>query len=187
MRDRIRTYTGRWFRPLAPTVDDIDIEDIAHALSNICRWTGHVKQFMSVAQHSVLVSQVCKPEDALSGLLHDASEAYLADLASPVKHAASMEAYRKAERKLQTVIYQRFGLPLRMLASVALADKLVLAAEARALMGFEWPEGLEIPEGLRIEPLAPSDAKVQFLERYWDLSGELEDAACQDAALTGKA
>ena len=83
--------TGHIF-PLDPDPSDIDIQDIAHALSNNCRWTGHVKSFYSVGQHSVLVSQIVEPENALAGLLHDASEAYLSDIARPVKYSEPMEA-----------------------------------------------------------------------------------------------
>ena len=88
------TYTGKEFYPLDPNPADIDIKDIAHALSNCCRFAGHIKSFYSVAQHSVIVSELCEPENALAGLLHDASEAYLSDIARPVKYTEQMEGYR---------------------------------------------------------------------------------------------
>jgi hypothetical protein len=94
--DWIQTYSGRQFWPLDPRVEDVHLEDIAHALSNVCRYTGHVREFYSVAEHSVHVSWSCEPEDALWGLLHDASEAYLADMARPVKQ--NMPVYVAAER-----------------------------------------------------------------------------------------
>src|SRR5271165_7548492 len=83
--DWIQTYTGRVMYPLDPRPEEINIIDIAHALSNLCRFTGHVRTFYSVAEHSVRVSQHCDPKDALWGLLHDASEAYLADMSRPMK------------------------------------------------------------------------------------------------------
>lgn len=89
----IRTFTGKRFYPLKPTIEDIDILDIAHALSNQCRFSGHSKWHYSVGQHSVYVSQVVRslggsPTDIMWGLLHDASEAYLVDLPTPVKRQA---------------------------------------------------------------------------------------------------
>src|SRR5579885_2784587 len=83
--DWIQTYCGVAFYPLDPRPEEILIEDIAHALSMLCRFTGHVKRFYSVAQHCVYVSHRCDPKDALWGLLHDAAEAYLNDISRPVK------------------------------------------------------------------------------------------------------
>lgn len=71
--DWIATFTGGVFFPLAPRVEDVRISDIAHALSMLCRFAGHTRGFYSVAQHSVLVSRLCSQQDALWGLLHDAS------------------------------------------------------------------------------------------------------------------
>ena len=82
--DWIHTFTGRHFYPLNPNADDVDIEDIAHALANTCRFNGHVSTFYSVAQHCVLASQYCE-SDPLWALMHDAAEAYLPDVAAPVK------------------------------------------------------------------------------------------------------
>src|SRR4051794_32940266 len=81
----IITSTGKWFDVFNPNPADVDIEDIVHALSMQCRFTGHTKEFYSVAQHSVLVSLTCPSVDALYGLVHDGSEAYLSDIARPVK------------------------------------------------------------------------------------------------------
>src|ERR1700683_336889 len=101
MADRgawIVTFSGRRFYVLDPRPSDVRIEDIAHSLSLQCRFNGHVKNFYSVAQHSVLVSERCDPADALYGLLHDASEAYIGDMSAPLKHTDEMTAFRDAER-----------------------------------------------------------------------------------------
>ena len=74
----IQTYTGRQFWPLDPRIEDIDIHDIAHALSHQCRYSGHCLRFYSVAEHSVLLSHHVAGEHMLWALLHDAWEAYLA-------------------------------------------------------------------------------------------------------------
>src|SRR6266496_3875421 len=96
--------SGKWFNVFNPKPEDVDIRDIAHALSNQCRFTGHTKEFYSVAQHSVLVSTFCAPEDAAWGLLHDASEAYLSDIASPVKkHPDFGPFYLEAEKRITDV------------------------------------------------------------------------------------
>ena len=81
----IGTFSGLRFWPLAPNLEKILVEDIAHALAHQCRFGGHASRFYSVAEHSVHVSQLCLPEHALWGLLHDASEAYLVDLPRPLK------------------------------------------------------------------------------------------------------
>jgi len=106
----ITTFSGISFWPLLPNPDDIRIDDIAHALAHQCRFAGHTRLFYSVAEHSVRVSQLCRPEDALWGLLHDASEAYLSDVPAPLKELPEFEPYRAAERNLQGAVAQRFGL-----------------------------------------------------------------------------
>ena len=81
----IITFTGKIIDPINPDPEDIDIRDIAHSLSQQCRFTGHTSEFYSVAEHSVLVSEAVPARDAALGLMHDATEAYLADLAKPIK------------------------------------------------------------------------------------------------------
>ena len=83
--DWIQTYTGKQFYPQDPRVEDIDIEDIAHALSLTCRFNGHVKEFYSTAQHVVLSSMFAPFYCKWEALHHDDSEAYISDLTSPVK------------------------------------------------------------------------------------------------------
>src|ERR1035441_7163695 len=130
----ITTFSGIRFWPLLPNPADIRIEDIAHALSNQCRFGGHAREFYSVAEHCVRVSQHCRPEDALRGLLHDASEAYLSDVPAPIKELPQFEAYRAAERSLQGTIAIRFGLSAEQPRSVTEADRAVLGIEIRDLL-----------------------------------------------------
>lgn len=174
--DWIQTYSGVCVKPLAPKPENIRIIDIAHALSHVCRFTGHTKFFMSVAQHSVLVSQVVRPENALWGLLHDASEAYLADLARPVKRQSQMDIYREAEKKLMDVIAVKFGLPKEMPEEVNEADTRMLLTEKRdALMPSRARWGIEdlgvLPyDHVRIEYWSTWEAKAKFLERFIELT-----------------
>ncbi|MBU6429149.1 MAG: phosphohydrolase [Cyanobacteria bacterium REEB65] len=130
----IQTYTGVFVDPFAPDPDSIRIEDIAHALSLQCRFSGHVRRHWSVAAHSCLVSDLCPVEHALAGLLHDATEAYLVDVPRPVKHHPGMAMYREAETALEAVVAARFGVTYPWPSVVLSIDRFVLGCEARALL-----------------------------------------------------
>ncbi len=168
--DFMQTYTGRSFYPLDPRAEEISLEDIAHSLSNQCRFAGHCKSFYSVAQHSVLVADNVPESDKKWALLHDATEAFLVDLPRPVKyHSAIGVAYREAEDALTKVICERFGLPLVPPPSVKQADNDVLLAERRDLMQeqrVKWTIGMDgkskaVPQ--IIVPWSPSLSKKAFL------------------------
>jgi hypothetical protein len=161
----IQTFTGKRFWPFDPDPDDIDIKDIAHALSNLCRFGGHTKFFYSVAEHSINVCRECHRVDGLWGLLHDASEAYLLDLPSPVKHHPDMQLYREAEARLMEMICQRFGLPIVCPDSVHLADAELLATEAQQLIGPQVQPWIDMPEPLSmlLSGLKPEIAERTFL------------------------
>src|SRR6266700_4788978 len=100
--DWIQTAMGRKFWPMDPRSGEVFIDDIAHALSMLCRFGGHCIRFYSVAEHSVLLSRVAEPRFKLWALLHDASEAYLADVPRPVKPA--LVGYKDAEERVQRAI-----------------------------------------------------------------------------------
>jgi len=165
----IQTYSGKQFWPLAPRAEDFDIEDIAHSLSMQCRFNGHCKAFYSVADHCVRVSRLVPHEDAMWGLLHDAGEAYLADLPRPLK--LEMPSYQELEEQLLKVFARAFSLPWPIPASIKAADDIMLATEKRDLMEsppVSW--GLDaIPHGDTITPLSPMAAKHAFLARYIEL------------------
>ncbi len=152
--------------------------DIAHALSLQARWTGHTKRFLSVAQHSVGVSRHCDPKDALWGLLHDASEAYLSDLARPVKRDPRMAFYQEAESQLMQAVAERFDLVLPIPESVHIADNRMLMTERRDLLvPMEWSSntikmaGAVEPYEDKIESWSPLRAENEFLWRFQQLSG----------------
>ena len=181
------TFSGGEFYPLDPRPDEILLVDIAHALSNMCRFAGHVREFYSVAEHSVHVSQramtLWGPREGqdlagLAGLLHDGSEAYLVDVPRPMKNHAMMKPYREAEAALQDHIYRRFGVTMTPALEdvVRDADDEVLATERRDLMPYlktdgsllrKWP-GLCAPlEHVSIaHPLLPAQSKQRFLEHF---------------------
>lgn len=108
---RIRTFTGKMVDLVNPTEPMIDIRDIAHALSRICRFGGHIDSFYSVAQHSIVCSNRVPQELALCGLLHDATEAYIGDMVRPLKYLPQMAFFRDTEQKIWEVIARRWGLP----------------------------------------------------------------------------
>jgi hypothetical protein len=174
-RGFISTFSGMRFWPLEPDPEKVCIEDIAHALSCQCRFGGHAGKFYSVAEHSVNVSKLCAPEDALWGLLHDASECYLTDVPRPLKELPEFAAYHEAECRLQRVIAERFELPPEQPASVTEADDTMLWIEAHSLLSSIEEEAIrDIPILLEMEitsPLLPADAERLFLDRFTELRG----------------
>jgi hypothetical protein len=134
------TYTGKHVDPLAITLEEIDIEDIAHALPLTNRFGGHTPVPLSVAQHSVFVSSLCNARTELRGLLHDASEAYLGDIPRPLKHTAVFEAYLALEHKLETRILEKYGCAGELSYAVDAADQLALEVEIVILFPMAaWP------------------------------------------------
>jgi uncharacterized protein len=160
----MQSFTGRQFWPLDPKVGDIAIEDIAHALSQLCRFGGHCKEFYSVAQHSVLVARHVPIGLKREALMHDATEAYLIDLPRPIKRM--MPDYVVLERRWAEVIGARYGLGLVYLPhAVHEADDRMLRTEQRDLMANEpaqW-EGAFLPYPDVITPWSPQTAERNFL------------------------
>lgn len=175
----IGTYTGQAFPVMNPEAHKINIHDIAHALSNSCRWTGHVRRFYSVAQHSVLVAKWLKNRDydeetQLLGLLHDASEAYISDISRPVKeHLAN---YGAIESRLMEVILARYKMPALWIA-IKVADDALLVTEWRDLMrkaNRPWDYTPKAPATIaHINPWGPRCAEFMFLWTYGRLTGTL--------------
>ena len=168
----IETVSGRKFTFLSPKDEDIDINDIAHALSMTCRYSGHVRQFYSVAEHSYLASFLVPPEDALGALLHDASEAYITDVASPIK--SHLHNYKKLEDTIMQAIANKYGFTYPVSAAIKKADVAMLSTEAHWLMpgkGDNWTfwNGVERPDiyiGIKPSCLSPEQAKKYFIERF---------------------
>lgn len=166
----MQTYSGRIVDLSGFSEDDIHIEDIAHALSQIVRFTGHITKPYTVAQHSVLVSRLCPGEHALWGLLHDASEAYLGDVSTPLK--SLLPEYREIEGRVQREIAGRFGLPWPIPTEVKEADRQALMMEKRGLFASQvpWPGEFETDPSSVTEVLDPLCAKWVFLSRLEELS-----------------
>lgn len=104
----ITTHRGRRIDYKNFSAEDVKIEDIAHALSHVCRFGGHSSRHYSVAEHSLLVAEMVPDDMKLAALLHDASEAYISDIVSPVKRM--LPDYRKLENQIELAIDEKFGL-----------------------------------------------------------------------------
>lgn len=175
MKPTILTASGHYFDLLRPWQSTICVLDIAHALAHIFRFTGHTRVFYSVAQHSVLVSRIVPREHALAGLLHDAAEAFVGDVSSPLKRL--LPEYKVIERRVEAEVLARFNLPQTLPECVKRADLVALRTEQRDLMlGVTTGEGWTRTDGIdplqrTIEPLLPAAAREQFLARFNELTG----------------
>lgn len=175
--DWIQTYTGKRFWPLDPRPKDIDIRDIAHALSQQCRFGGHISKFYSVAEHACNVVELLPQHLKLWGLLHDASEAYLMDIPSPFKYRPEMASYRTFEAATQFIIYLKYGLHGPEPEEVRQADKILLTIEAKQLLGpllpgwEKWFEGIDYKNHAKhLQCMPPQEAEALFLDIFEQLT-----------------
>lgn len=177
MGDYITTYTKVHFTPLTPHAEDLRIEDIAHALSLMTRANGHFPEFYSVGQHCIACCREAMARGydrrlSLACLLHDAGEAYLADVTRPVK--AHMEFYQKTEKRLLDVIYEHYlgsGLTENEAAAVADVDDTMLYHEFFHYMGerlFRPESTLHSKPEFGFRPFA--DVEKEYLELFKQLS-----------------
>ena len=167
----ITTHSGRQFFPLSPREEDIEIEDIAHHLSLINRFSGATREPYSVAEHSVRVSYLLPPNLALWGLLHDAPEAYILDMATPIKMNTNLGfVYRGVEKGIMRVICRKFGLSEEEPPEVKIADRIMLVTEKRDLLihNPKHPSWNIEAEPLRdfIHQVTWRKAKIAFMERF---------------------
>jgi hypothetical protein len=153
-----------------PKPEEIDIYDIAHALACNSRFNGHLKHFVSVAEHSIACSRYCRPEHALAALLHDGAEAYLSDVPRPIK--AFLPEYNKIDAKLSQVILDKFDIE-KIPQEVKILDRQMCLAEADD-SGHDtksWGEDHSIYGHIDYKPKywTPEVAEKKFLERYFEL------------------
>jgi hypothetical protein len=174
----IQTRSGLPFDFRDGGPEQIRIEDIGSALSKLCRFTGHTREFYSVAEHSVLVSLLVPEEFALEGLLHDAHEAYVGDMSTPLKRAlrpaGGLSGYDVVESEAEHRVRALFGLSKRKTPPVAKADVQAMIAERSALMApssREWNLNTTIPMPSGLLCLAPALAERLFMGRVEWLSG----------------
>jgi len=162
--------------PLDMQPHSIRFDDIAHALSMKCRWGGHTNQFYSVAQHSCIVAYLCLDvggaQLAAKGLLHDAAEAYLPDVAAPIKHRFQIdgESFSTVEDRLLRKIYDALGVAWPTHGEweqIKHADLVALRTEARDLMHIcdsTWGQGMPDPMRRPDIPHNPAEMYTYFHE-----------------------
>lgn len=177
----IRTFTGRKLYWDRIADHDYCVEDIAHALSMKCRWSGHTREFFSVAQHSILVACQVPPEHQLNALLHDASEAYMPDFPSPLKWFLRDKGFTilsEIEKEVERAVAAKFKLQYPRPACIKVADLQLLATEHRDLM----PHGEEtaamqdfLPATLK--PWCPEKAEARFLTMFHHIKARSHDVA----------
>ena len=181
MKPEIMTTSGSYFDFLDPDPDSFTIEDIAYALSNTCRYGGHCKPFYSVAQHCVYVSREVPEEFALHALLHDAHEAFVGDIPSPLKRL--LPDFRKIEDIAEEVVLRKFNVhdSTESHRVVKAADLVALRTEREVLLppgeeGDAWwwvvTDGIEVSDQ-KIEPVSPNKAYLQFLKRFEEIMEEM--------------
>lgn len=169
--DWMQTVSGRQFWPLDPRPEEVYIEDIAHALSQLCRYGGQCKRFYSVAEHCVHVANAAPANLKLGALMHDASEAYLCDVIRPIK--SYLTNYLAIEADLEKCIAQNFNLDWPAHPIIKKLDTGILADErdqAMASPPVSWPQTTEPPLGVTLEFWSPEVAKHIFLESFYAYS-----------------
>ncbi len=145
-----------------PTVDMIQIGDIIHALSQMCRFGAHTSSFYSVLQHSLLVYSLAPDELKKEALLHDAAEAYVGDVIKPLKVMLG-DVYDDIESQFNQLIAQRFGLDHQKLLAVKKYDVEALIIEHGAFMKNEEESWRQMVTHFGVNCiLTPAEARVQF-------------------------
>lgn len=172
----IQTFSRKKFWPLNPRVEDIDIEDIAHGLSGEGRFTNQTTETYSVAQHSCMVSWLLAawgqvPLVQFQGLMHDSDEAYVPDLARPVKHQPRMAVYRTAGKRILRAVFRKYGLPLEELPIVKEADEYMLSLEAQQLFNGGplpgwWRKLKMVKSDIKLVPWSRAKARRKFLDEF---------------------
>lgn len=171
----VPTFSGKRFSLANPRPEDVDIKDIAHHLSNLCRFTGGTRSFYSVAQHSIIVSLHVPPRIALPAFGHDFPEAYVGDLSRPIKYCGGMMTYRCIEEGVAGAVRKAFGWSYSAVDEgiIKEADDRAMATEVRDLLvpHPDWKRWLKFePFPEKIVPLSPEAAEAAFLSRYKELT-----------------
>lgn len=163
----IQTSQGRKFDVILCELDEIDIEDIAHGLSHICRFTGQIPTFYSVAQHCIEMSYLAPDHCQLEALLHDASEAYLGDVSKHLKELLG-RPYRILEHDLMVKIATKYKFAYPLPPVIKVLDGDMLETEFKQIWRRRDPEipsyGHEL--NIKLRPMAATLAKEVFLERF---------------------
>lgn len=177
----IQTFSGEIFYPLDPKIDEIHLVDIAHGLSNKARFTGQTKKFFSTAQHSYNVSDYLRVlgYDVMVqfiGLHHDDTDAYLPDVATPLKILPEFAWFRDLEHYMQDLCFAKFGCVVKDYKPVKEVDIIMLLTEKRDLMpkrNSNWNHKYTqkpVPKPYKIIPWPPEEAEEKYLQKNKELS-----------------
>lgn len=174
----LNTQSGREITPLRPEAAQITVEDIASGTARVCRCSGQTEHFYSVALHSIYVSEDLDrtghpPRTQLLGLLHDAAEAYIADVPGPVK--TQLPRYREIEEGIQEAVHEAFDLepPTRAeAAAIEAADTRLRRYELPTLLPETDWEFDRVDLGYDLTADSSTDVAATFTER----AGTLADA-----------
>lgn len=177
MTPTVQLGSGRYFDFVDTEKWPLQIDDIAHGLSKVCRYGGHIKHaddtVYTVAQHCVLASELVEPGFELEALLHDATESVLGDMVSPLKQL--LPDYKLLEKRVHAHIARTHGVPMLMSPPVRLVDLRLLSTEKRDLMAVhkldsaEWGD-MPRPFDFTIRPWSPRVAREAFLNRWAELT-----------------
>lgn len=170
MAATILLASGHHFDLSAPEDSSFTVGDIAHGLSLICRFGGQCSRPYSVAQHSVFVSRIVPEQHAYEALMHDAAEAFIGDIAKPIKNICP--EFQALERRVEAAIFPRLGVPLLMSPEVKRADMIALATEQHQLMPDRFGRsfaGGHSPLDIKLPAMTWEEARAAFLYRYAEL------------------
>jgi 5'-deoxynucleotidase YfbR-like HD superfamily hydrolase len=185
----ISLLSGGHFNYNKPEESDVTIEDIASALSNVCRFSGHLPRFYSVAQHLVNASRIVSEQNAFTALMHDTAEAFTNDLPTPLKWA--LPIFKELETKIEAAMAQKFGFEFPYPTEVKSADTTMLILEKRFVKEDKssWPLYEEVERNILkpknrirllsavdLESWQPRRAKREFLERFYELQEKKSDS-----------
>lgn len=174
IEEGIALLSGVLFNYQDPGACEVEIEDIASALSNVCRFAGHLPCFYSVAQHAVNASYIAPAGHEFAALMHDTAEAFTNDLPSPLKWA--FPVFKELEVSIETAMSSRFGFEYPLSPEVRLVDLQMLKLEKEGVKGdpahWEMLDGIETDDLIHLvdlESWVPSTARRLFLARYREL------------------
>tara|TARA_R110000803_G_scaffold67241_7_gene128926 strand:- start:85 stop:612 length:528 start_codon:yes stop_codon:yes gene_type:complete len=173
MESIIQMLDGQYIDLLKPDFSKTKIDSIGWALSNICRFNGHTKQFYSVAQHSVLSSFLVPEHLAYDALMHDSAEAIIGDVASPLKRL--LPDYKAIEETIEIALFKTFNVKYPLPPEIKTADLMMLKAERELLMpdtGDEWEvlKDVQVNSILRVSEVWDQKRSYErFINRFKEL------------------
>lgn len=187
MDDGIALLSGALFNYNKPEESQVTVEDIASALSNVCRFSGHLPRFYSVAQHLVNTSRIVPEEHAFTALMHDTAEAFTNDLPTPLKYA--LPIFKELEEKIESAMSKKFDFQYPYPDAIKLADTQMLLLEKNYVKEDknEWQYYKDV-KFKHLKPLVdldswqPRRAKREFLERFNELRNNEQTAETKQAA-----